>query len=153
MGSAEDGAGDIMQGACRTPQGTGNRPFTVRHTVTCSCGPRLPLAGRRRGSADEQARYSLFLSRWPSPPASGALGSLAVAQTDVWLADVARCVASGGHIACPIKGNISINTGERIYHVPGQMYYDATIISPQFGERWFCTEAEARAAGWRKARR
>lgn len=55
--------------------------------------------------------------------------------------------------SCDIKGNISINSGERIYHVPGQKYYAATRISPQYGERWFCTEAEARAAGWRKARR
>src|SRR5690606_16116293 len=27
--------------------------------------------------------------------------------------------------ACNIKGNISISTGERIYHVPGQTYYEA----------------------------
>ncbi|WP_456299102.1 sunset domain-containing protein [Marivita geojedonensis] len=25
-------------------------------------------------------------------------------------------------------------------------------MSPTKGERWFCSEAEARAAGWRKAR-
>lgn len=54
---------------------------------------------------------------------------------------------------CDIKGNISINTGERIYHVPGQEHYWETKISPQYGERWFCSEAEARAAGWRRARR
>lgn len=54
---------------------------------------------------------------------------------------------------CNIKGNVSINTGERIYHVPGQMFYDDTRIRPEYGERWFCSEAEARAAGWRKARR
>jgi len=52
---------------------------------------------------------------------------------------------------CKIKGNVSINSGERIYHVPGQHWYDETRISPQHGERWFCTETEARAAGWRKA--
>lgn len=54
--------------------------------------------------------------------------------------------------SCNIKGNISINTGEHIYHMPGQPYYAATRISPQYGERWFCSEADARAAGWRKAR-
>ncbi|MCY0094418.1 hypothetical protein OEG82_10330 [Hoeflea sp. J2-29] len=59
-------------------------------------------------------------------------------------------VAENG--ACLIKGNISITTGERIYHMPGQDYYNATKISPQHGERWFCSEAQARAAGWRKAR-
>ena len=52
---------------------------------------------------------------------------------------------------CVIKGNISQTTGERIYHVPGCDYYDQTIITPTSGERWFCTEAEALAAGWRKA--
>lgn len=54
---------------------------------------------------------------------------------------------------CKIKGNISINTGERIYHVPGQEFYSDTRISRQHGERWFCTEAAARSAGWRKAHR
>ncbi|WP_348629607.1 hypothetical protein [Mesorhizobium sp. WSM1497] len=56
-------------------------------------------------------------------------------------------------IGCNIKGNVSIDTGERIYHVPGQKYYSQTIIRPEYGERWFCSEAEARAAGWRKSRR
>ena len=53
---------------------------------------------------------------------------------------------------CHIKGNISIETGERIYHVLGQKYYEPTRISPEYGERWFCSEAEARAAGWRKSK-
>ncbi len=55
--------------------------------------------------------------------------------------------------SCRIKGNVSIDTGERIYHVPGQMFYAKTHISPEYGERWFCSEAEARAAGWRRSRR
>jgi hypothetical protein len=53
---------------------------------------------------------------------------------------------------CPIKGNISKNTGERIYHMPGQEHYAETRIDLFSGERWFCSEADARAAGWRKAR-
>ena len=53
-------------------------------------------------------------------------------------------------VGCNIKGNISINTGEHIYHVPGQEHYSETKISPQYGERWVCSEAEAVAAGWRK---
>ncbi len=50
-----------------------------------------------------------------------------------------------------IKGNIS-STGEKIYHMPGQRFYDQTIIEPSKGERWFCTEDEAQRAGWRKSR-
>lgn len=43
-----------------------------------------------------------------------------------WTAIHASMPGSG----CAIKGNISIDTGERIYHVPGQRYYDATRITP-----------------------
>jgi hypothetical protein len=54
---------------------------------------------------------------------------------------------------CDVKGNISRKRGERIYHLPGQRFYDQTVISPGRGEAWFCTEAEARANGWRKSKR
>jgi len=52
---------------------------------------------------------------------------------------------------CPIKGNIN-RDGERIYHTPwDSRSYDRTKINPEKGERWFCDEAEATAAGWRPA--
>jgi len=53
---------------------------------------------------------------------------------------------------CRIKGNISL-TGTRIYHMPGQRYYEDTGIASEKGERWFCSEAQARASGWRKSKR
>ncbi|NBE06234.1 thermonuclease family protein [Paragemmobacter ruber] len=53
---------------------------------------------------------------------------------------------------CRIKGNIA-RSGSRIYHLPGQADYDATRINERAGERWFCTEAEARAEGFRRAAR
>jgi len=53
---------------------------------------------------------------------------------------------------CAIKGNIN-SQGERIYHVPGGQYYDKTTIDPANGERWFCSEEEAQANGWRKSKR
>jgi hypothetical protein len=73
---------------------------------------------------------------------------------------ICMCVAAGlaapvAHAeendGCNIKGNVSTK-GERIYHVPGQKYYDDTVIQASHGEQWFCTEAEARAAGWRKSK-
>lgn len=54
---------------------------------------------------------------------------------------------------CDIKGNVSFNSGEKIYHVPGQEYYDETVINPGYGEKWFCTEQEAIDAGWRRSER
>ncbi|AEG04128.1 hypothetical protein [Sinorhizobium meliloti] len=59
---------------------------------------------------------------------------------------------TGASPTCDIKGNISIDTGERTFHVPGQRYYSQTRIRPEHGERWFCSEFEAWAAGWRKSK-
>ncbi len=48
---------------------------------------------------------------------------------------------------CAIKGNIS-GKG-RIYHPPWSPWYSRVKISKARGERWFCSEREAIAAGWR----
>lgn len=50
---------------------------------------------------------------------------------------------------CMIKGNISENG--KLYHLPSCSSYQRTVISPEKGEQWFCTEAEALEAGWQKA--
>ena len=95
----------------------------------------------------------------------------AVAYTDYSRETATRCIAAmpahvpSGNAAAPvtggpaparpssadcrIKGNIS--SKGRIYHLPGSGSYDQTQIDEARGERWFCTEAEARAAGWRPA--
>ncbi|MEI6181472.1 MAG: hypothetical protein WCP31_12005 [Chloroflexales bacterium] len=52
---------------------------------------------------------------------------------------------------CVIKGNISVSTGNKLYHLPGMENYDSTEIDLEKGERWFCTEAEALAQGWTRA--
>lgn len=50
---------------------------------------------------------------------------------------------------CAIKGNVTGNG--RIYHVPWGDWYHKVKVEPEKGERWFCDEAEAVAAGWRPA--
>ena len=50
--------------------------------------------------------------------------------------------------ACPIKGNIN-RKQEHIYHVPWSKDYGRTRVNVAKGERWFCSEEEAVAAGWR----
>lgn len=52
---------------------------------------------------------------------------------------------------CKIKGNISANG--RIFHMPGDAYYERTGIRTEIGERWFCTAQDAQAAGWVRAKR
>jgi hypothetical protein len=63
-----------------------------------------------------------------------------------------RLTETAGGDGCTIKGNLN-SKGDRIYHLPGQENYEQTVISPSKGERWFCSEDEARAAGWRRAQR
>jgi hypothetical protein len=77
----------------------------------------------------------------------GAGGFYVVASPETGTA-LASQFGLGG---CNVKGNVSIGSGERIYHVPGQRHYSETIIRPEYGERYFCSEQEARAAGWRRS--
>lgn len=53
--------------------------------------------------------------------------------------------------ACQVKGNIG--RSGKIYHMPGQRDFAATQIDPSKGEAWFCSAAEAQAAGFRPAHR
>jgi len=55
---------------------------------------------------------------------------------------------AGSTNGCPIKGNIN-SKHEKIYHAPWSKDYAKTKIDTRKGERWFCTEGEAVAAGWR----
>lgn len=59
-----------------------------------------------------------------------------------------RAAEASPREGCPIKGNIN-RDGERIYHTPLSAMYNRVNIDERQGERWFCDEAEAQAAGWR----
>jgi endonuclease YncB( thermonuclease family) len=88
-----------------------------------------------------RARRGLWAGRFETP--------------SLWRADARQVhTAPAGPPAagCVIKGNISAK-GRRIFHVPGQQDYAATRIDPTMGERWFCSAAEAAAAGWTAAAR
>jgi endonuclease YncB( thermonuclease family) len=50
---------------------------------------------------------------------------------------------------CAIKGNVS--RGGLIYHMPWSPWYQKVTMRDDKGTRWFCSEAEAKAAGWRPA--
>lgn len=83
------------------------------------------------------------------PASSSASGSTSSSSTSTTTPTTTTEPKSSAN--CVIKGNIN-NKGEKIYHVPGQQYYDKTIITPSKGERYFCTEEEAVNAGWRKSK-
>jgi len=74
------------------------------------------------------------LARPPSPPMRRPVARMSP-----------RISNSTKNAACRIKGNRN-RKGQWIYHLPGMPYYEQTRA-----EDMFCTEAQARAAGYRRA--
>ena len=101
----------------------------------------------RGGERLERSAQRETRSTAAAPRVSSAPSTTSPSPAPARVAAPSAAPASG---PCRIKGNISDNG--RIYHVPGSHWYDRTKISPGKGERWFCSEAEARAAGWRAPR-
>jgi endonuclease YncB( thermonuclease family) len=80
-------------------------------------------------------------------------GVFAAANTPPWdFRSGAWASSPAPRADCPIKGNVS-RSGERIYHMPWQRDYRRIKMEGDPDKRWFCDEAEAIAAGWRKAAR
>lgn len=61
----------------------------------------------------------------------------------------AASASSAAPAGCVIKGNVSGHG--QIYHMPWSPWYGKVKIEQAKGEHWFCTEAEAEAAGFRPA--
>lgn len=51
---------------------------------------------------------------------------------------------------CTVKGNISVG-GNKIYHTKDQASWAGIRIQVEKGERWFCSEQQAIANGFRKS--
>lgn len=64
-------------------------------------------------------------------------------RTKQW--DAAKKASPDG---CPIKGIVT-SAGGKVYLMPGARDYRRTNLRANKGERWFCSEAEATAAGWK----
>ncbi len=141
-----------------------NRDRYGRAVATCFAGGRdLQRQLVRQGLALAYRRYSTRYVPDEDAARAEGLGLWSGAFVEPWkwrkqsrnrpeARRRSRSGPSSGETAfCRIKGNIGASG--RIYHVPGAEHYDRTWIDASKGERWFCSEAEARAAGWRRARR
>jgi len=53
---------------------------------------------------------------------------------------------------CIIKGNYRPADNTRLYHTPDCYNYDRITIKPGTSDRWFCSEQEAKAAGFTKSK-
>ncbi|MEO5835033.1 MAG: HNH endonuclease family protein [Nakamurella sp.] len=104
----------------------------------------------------ERAAIVVVLADCPTEPLLVAGAGVAPVVTTTAAAETVPSsvdITGGAADGCDVKGNISTNSGEKIYHVPGGENYEATVITESRGERWFCSAAEAEAAGWRAAQR
>jgi micrococcal nuclease len=106
--------------------------------ATCDGNP----AGAGSGSSSSSSESSSESSSSSSSPSSASSS-----ESSSESAPAASAPAQTGPNGCDIKGNISANG--KIYHLPGSADYDRTRIDESRGERWFCSVAEAQAAGWR----
>lgn len=124
-----------------------------RIIATCTVdGINLAEELTRAGLAWAYVEYS---DEYAAVEAKARLAGIGVWQAEAeapwdYRADRWGRAASDAPGGCPIKGNIS-SSDERIYHTPWSPWYSRTRITEAKGERWFCDEAEAQAAGWRKA--
>lgn len=146
--------GCVTSSALTIRSGPGTQYSTVGYLSKGDC--------RRLLGRSSDGNWAEIKNGWVSVSYLDITGSLSGLSVDQPVAPPPPPPSSSGQSGCPngctyhppgcnIKGNISFNSDEKIYHVPGQEYYDETIIRPDYGERWFCTEAEAIANGWRKA--
>ena len=136
---AEQAARVARRGLWAAPPGSWTAPWDWRrHARTTPSAPLRPtrvdldecLAAVRRADSTRASRPAVGPATSAAPAAPGA------------------AVRNAPSARCEIKGNVGAR-GDRIYHLPGTPGYAATRIEPARGERWFCSEQEARAAGWR----
>lgn len=52
---------------------------------------------------------------------------------------------------CKIKGNYRKDNDTKIYHLPDCYNYDKIVVNEKEKDQWFCTEEEAKSAGFKRS--
>jgi endonuclease YncB( thermonuclease family) len=105
----------------------------------------------RAGMAWAFVRYSSHYVEDEAEARSLKLGIWQATSQPAWefRADRWSGASSKTPDGCAIKGKIT--RAGHVYHMPWSPWYAKAHIDAARGERWFCTESEAIAAGWRPA--
>jgi endonuclease YncB( thermonuclease family) len=103
----------------------------------------------RQGLAWAFVKYSATYVKEEAEARAQGLGIWQAPSMPAWEYRAQRWTAAEPQApqGCAIKGNVTRNG--RIYHMPWSPWYAQIRMEPDKGKRWFCTEAEALAAGWR----
>ncbi|MEO1694456.1 MAG: thermonuclease family protein [Pseudomonadota bacterium] len=134
--------------------------LTRGRTVACTVTESAPSRGTcRAGNIDLGAamvRRGLAFADTGGPYSAEAAAAKSgrrgiwqgTAETpDVYAARMWDRASARAPDRCPIKGEI--RRGQKVYVMPWSSQYRRTRIRTARGERWFCSEAAAAAAGWR----
>lgn len=93
-----------------------------------------------------------FVAPWDWRTRSGLTVVLGAASVPVGASRLLTGAASEvGPSGCVIKGNLR-GKPSCIYHLPGGRFYSKLDMSNRAARRWFCSEAEAAAAGCRRSK-
>ena len=105
----------------------------------------------RKGFAWAFVKYSKVYVAAEAAARAASIGVWQGAADPPWVFRESRWMsaAPAAPKGCAIKGNVSAKGN--IYHMPWSPWYGRVKVDTVRGERWFCTEADALAAGWRPA--
>ena len=128
----DDGGGGLVIGVCQVgPKVVGLAMVQNGYAVA------LPDSFPDYKEAEKQARQAR-LGLWQSdfvPPWEWREGTGADARSSDWIR------------RCNVKGALG-PAGEALYYVPTDQSYEDVASDPARGEQMFCSDEEARAAGW-----
>ena len=130
--AAERTGSELVIGVCQV----GPKPVGLTMVLN-GYAVALPDSFPEYKEAEEQARQAK-LGLWQSdfvPPWEWREGKGAEARSSDWVR------------RCNVKGALG-PAGEAIYYVPTDQEYEDVAIDPARGEQMFCSDEEARAAGW-----
>jgi hypothetical protein len=120
-----------------------------RLSVCLVDGKDVNAAMVRQGLAWAFVRYSQLYVKEEALARAEGIGIWQGEATPAWDYRAQRWAASETQAptGCAIKGNISKHG--KIYHMPWSPWYAQIKMDADKGKRWFCSETEALAAGWR----
>ncbi len=145
--------------------------LTRGKTLKCQVGPTPDALGRLNGTCaleDGRDVGALLVEGGHVFSTSSYFGGYAVQENEakrqklsIWANDIERPAEYRAKLwdsakltapeGCPIKGTVT--SAGKLYVLPWSSEYAKATVRPQRGERWFCSEGEAQAAGWRSSDR
>ena len=115
---------------------------------------RLRLLRLRLPTSLEKAQSLPILPTPTQPPTSSPnfVGGILPARPGSPSGPASVCDYSGANTPV-INGNVEQPMGELLHHAPGGLFYSTTVVKPAQRDRWFYTESEAQALGWKRSKR